>query len=193
MAQAFIHIEFGGGGTDGGYLSIDGAKPIKLKNDMVFALNPGTHHFGFSNKSKASRAVSTGNALSGNLLTAYAMEHDAVDGEVTLSLDENDMAFFTIVSNNWGKVIALPTYTIGTLDAEQAAEADRLARALRGKRSRKKKRTIGIIMILCSVFGTNNAIHVPEGERNTEGIILFIAIGGIGLLLFILGLIKKKK
>lgn len=195
MAQAFIHIEFGGGGTAGGYLSIDGGKAIKLKNDMIFALNPGSHNFAFSNKSKASRLASTATALNGDIIGTYALEHDAIDGDVTLALDENDMAFFTIVSNNFGKVIALPTYTIGELNEEQAAEAAAIAKLQKDKKSRKTKRTVGIIMILCSIISTNNALGEPAAERDAASIALCIAIGVIGVLVLLwgIGIFNKKK
>lgn len=187
--MAFIKVEFGGKKTGGGYLRIDGGKQIKLRDGMIIPIGAGAHALTFSNKSGASRAISTGNALAGNAMTAYAMERDAVDGEITVRLDDKDMLFLTVVSNGSGTVMALPTYSVRELDDEEYATASQIASDAAIAKKKKTRRIVGIVLILCSIVGGNNLSQA--GEDFATLLFLVIAMALVGVLCLFWDLIKK--
>lgn len=187
--MAFIKVQFGGQKRGGGYLRVDGGKQIKLLDDMVIRVGAGAHALTFSNKSGASRAISTGNALAGNAMMTYAMERDAVDGEITVDLDPNDMLFLTVVSDSSGKVIALPTYSIRELDEDEVALANQIANDFIAAKNKKTRRIAGIVLILCSIVVGSNLSQA--GEDFAGMLFCVIAMALIGVLCLFWGLIKK--
>lgn len=186
--MAFIQIEFGGGKTAGGFLSIDGGKRIKLKDGKIIPVSAGVHYLSFSNKSKADRAISTANALEGNAKMAYMLEKDAVDGDITIELADNDMMFFTVISNNAGTVVSLPTYSVRELDDEELQTATDICIKQQAAAKRKGKRKWGIIVALLGVVAA-----FQNGVDTTTRIVgICMIIAGILLFLWGTGLLSKK-
>ncbi len=114
--MAYIQIELAGQKTFGGYLKIDGEKQIKLIDGLLIPVSAGTHYLDFSSESKASRNMSKANAALGNYREAAFMERNSVDGEITVTLDENDLMTFTVVSDKKSRILGLPQYTVRELD-----------------------------------------------------------------------------
>lgn len=105
--MAYIQVEFAGKATSGGYLKIDGGKQIKLTDGKIIPIDAGVHHLSFSSQSGSARAASTATALTGNVAATYALEHNSVDGEITIELDENDLMCFTVASDAKGHILSL--------------------------------------------------------------------------------------
>lgn len=187
--MAFIKVEFGGKKKGGGYLRVDGGKQIKLLDGMVITVGSGAHSLIFSNKSGADRAISTGNALAGNAMMTYAMERDAVDGEITVNLDAKDMLFLTVVSNGSGKVISLPTYSIRELDDDEVALANQIANDFIAAKKKKTRRIVGIFLILVSLLGPGT--FMEGGADYISALLIVIAFAVAGVLCLFWDLVKK--
>lgn len=184
--MAFIQVEFGGRKSTGGYLKIDGGKQTKLADGMIIPIEAGTHYLSFSNKSGSTHAMARASAATGNYNTAYMLESDSVDGDITVNLDENDMMFLTVVSDNSGNVLALPTYSVRELDEEEIERAYELLSNQNDRaaaRSRKRKLIWGIILAFLGV----DMLFTPGGLP--AGLILT----AVGAILILFGIKKKKK
>lgn len=124
--MAYICIEYGGKKTFGGYLSVDGDKQMILSEGLMIKVEGGTHHLHFMNVPKANTKILDANVMAGNVGTVNMMLDNLVEGDITESLDDNDLMTFTVVSDNNGKILDLPTYKVTSLDEEGMKEADKL-------------------------------------------------------------------
>lgn len=188
--MAFINVELGGQKTSGGYLKIDGGKQIKLKEGLIIPVSAGTHYLSFSSKSGGERAMSNANAAVGNVRLANSMEKGAVDGEITVDLDENDMVFLSIVSDRKGNVLALPRYSVRELDEDELAQANEIIseqNVRAAAKSRKKKKIWGVVLAVLGI----DTFFTGVGD-GIEGIIGPIILIAVGVLLFLAGFLKKK-
>ena len=185
--MAYIQIELAGQKTFGGYLKIDGEKQIKLVDGLLIPVAAGTHYLDFSSESKASRNMSKANAAMGNYREAAFMERNSVDGEITVTLDENDLMTFTVVSDKKSHILGLPTYTVRELDESELETATAIlkeqAAAFAGAK-KKRKFIWGILAAALGIFG------LFQGKETLAVSFILIAVGA---LLIFLGLSKKKK
>lgn len=185
--MAYIQIELAGQKTFGGYLKIDGEKQIKLIDGLLIPVSAGTHYLDFSSESKASRNMSKANAALGNYREAAFMERNSVDGEITVTLDENDLMTFTVVSDKKSRILGLPQYTVRELDESELETATAIlneqAAAFAGAK-KKRKFICGILVAALGVFG------LFQGKETLAVSFILIAVGA---LLIFLGLSKKKR
>ena len=185
--MAYIQIELAGQKTFGGYLKIDGEKQIKLIDGLLIPVSAGTHYLDFSSESKASRNMSKANAALGNYREAAFMERNSVDGEITVTLDENDLMTFTVVSDKKSRILGLPQYTVRELDESEFETATAIlneqAAAFAGAK-KKRKFIWGILVAALGVFG------LFQGKETLAVSFILIAVGA---LLIFLGLSKKKR
>lgn len=185
--MAYIQIELAGQKTFGGYLKIDGEKQIKLIDGLLIPVSAGTHYLDFSSESKASRNMSKANAALGNYREAAFMERNSVDGEITVTLDENDLMTFTVVSDKKSRILGLPQYTVRELDESELETATAIlneqAAAFAGAK-KKRKFIWGILVVALGVFG------LFQGKETLAVSFILIAVGA---LLIFLGLSKKKR
>lgn len=189
--MAFIHVELGGQKTSGGYLKVDGGKSIKLQEGLIIPISAGTHYLSFSNKSGGDRAMARANAAVGNVRLANAMESDALDGEITVDLNENDMVFLSIVSDSKGNVLALPRYSVRELDEDELNQANEIVKnqnVRAAKKSRRRKMIWGVVL---AALGLDTLfMGMGDGVEGLAGPIVLIAVG---VLLFLMGFLKKKE
>lgn len=190
--MAFINVALGGQKTSGGYLKIDGGKQIKLKEGLVIPISAGTHYLSFSNKSGGERAMAKTNAAVGNVRLANAMEGDALDGEITVDLNENDMVFLSIVSDSRGNVLALPRYSVRELDEDELNQAIEIVNEQNVKATAKSKRKKMIWGVVLAVLGVD-LLFTGFNMDGITGIIGPVILIAIGVLLFLAGFLKKKK
>ena len=187
--MAYIQIELAGQKTFGGYLKIDGEKQIKLIDGLLIPIAEGTHHLDFSSESKASRNMSKANAALGNYREAAFMERNSVDGEINVTLDENDLMTLTVVSDKKSHILGLPQYTVRELDESELETATAIlneqAAAFAGAK-KKRKFIWGILAAVLGVFG----LFQRKGTFTLVESFILIAVG---VLLIFLGLSKKKK
>lgn len=185
--MAYIQIELAGQKTFGGYLKIDGEKQIKLIDGLLIPVSAGTHYLDFSSESKVSRNMSKANAALGNYREAAFMERNSVDGEITVTLDENDLMTFIVVSDKKSRIIGLPQYTVRELDESELETATAIlneqAAAFAGAK-KKRKFIWGILVAALGVFG------LFQGKETLAVSFILIAVGA---LLIFLGLSKKKR
>lgn len=185
--MAYIQIELAGQKTFGGYLKIDGEKQIKLIDGLLIPVSAGTHYLDFSSESKASRNMSKANAALGNYREAAFMERNSVDGEITVTLDENDLMTFIVVSDKKSRILGLPQYTVRELDESELETATAIlneqAAAFAGAK-KKRKFIWGILVAALGVFG------LFQGKETLAVSFILIAVGA---LLIFLGLSKKKR
>mgnify|MGYP000142635678 FL=1 len=185
--MAYIQIELAGQKTFGGYLKIDGEKQIKLIDGLLIPVSAGTHYLDFSSESKSSRNMSKANAALGNYREAAFMERNSVDGEITVTLDENDLMTFTVVSDKKSRILGLPQYTVRELDESELETATAIlneqAAAFAGAK-KKRKFIWGILVAALGVFG------LFQGKETLAVSFILIAVGA---LLIFLGLSKKKR
>lgn len=185
--MAYIQIELAGQKTFGGYLKIDGEKQIKLIDGLLIPVSAGTHYLDFSSESKASRNMSKANAALGNYGEAAFMERNSVDGEITVTLDENDLMTFIVVSDKKSRILGLPQYTVRELDESELETATAIlneqAAAFAGAK-KKRKFIWGILVAALGVFG------LFQGKETLAVSFILIAVGA---LLIFLGLSKKKR
>lgn len=185
--MAYIQIELAGQKTFGGYLKIDGEKQIKLIDGLLIPVSAGTHYLDFSSESKVSRNMSKANAALGNYREAAFMERNSVDGEITVTLDENDLMTFIVVSDKKSRILGLPQYTVRELDESELETATAIlneqAAAFAGAK-KKRKFIWGILVAALGVFG------LFQGKETLAVSFILIAVGA---LLIFLGLSKKKR
>lgn len=185
--MAYIQIELAGQKTFGGYLKIDGEKQIKLIDGLLIPVSAGTHYLDFSSESKASRNMSKANTALGNYREAAFMERNSVDGEITVTLDENDLMTFTVVSDKKSRILGLPQYTVRELGESELETATAIlneqAAAFAGAK-KKRKFIWGILVAALGVFG------LFQGKETLAVSFILIAVGA---LLIFLGLSKKKR
>lgn len=192
LLMAFIEIEFGGQKTAGGHLKIDGGKQIKLTDGMIIPIGAGTHYLSFSNQSGATRTMTQASAATGNYDMAYAMASKARDGEITVELDENDIMFFTVVSDGMGNVLGLPTYSVQELTEEGLKQVEEILAEQQARvaaRSRRRKKIWGVILAVFGIFCLFGGIATTNLDSALGGLV----ITAIGVLLFLVGTLKKKK
>ena len=131
--------------------------------------------------------MSKANAALGNYREAAFMERNSVDGEITVTLDENDLMTFTVVSDKKSRILGLPQYTVRELDELELETATAIlneqAAAFAGAK-KKRKFIWGILVAALGVFG------LFQGKETLAVSFILIAVGA---LLIFLGLSKKKR
>lgn len=190
--MAFIQIEFGGQKTSGGFLKIDGGRQIKLTDGLLIPINAGTHYLSFSNQGSGTRAMTKANAAAGNVKATAAMLSNAIDGDITVELDENDIMFFTVVSDHKGNVLSLPTYTVQELNEEGLKRAEEILadqEVQHTARSRKRRKIWGVIVAIIGILG----IIMSTPGLSTDELLAGLLLIAVGVLLFLSGSLKKKK
>ncbi len=185
--MAYIVIEFAGKKTFGGYLSVDGEKKIKLTDDMLISVPAGTHYLDFSSQSGTMRGMANLNAAVGNYRTAAFMEHNSIDGVVSVNFGETGVMKLTIVSDASGHVLDNPSYEIVDMDEEayRAFDEEYTRRISVPRRGKSFGWGIGISILSLCILLSNAA------SGDTTLIITWIVILAVGILMTALGAKKR--
>ena len=177
--MAFISVEFAGQKTFGGYLRIDGGKQIQLLDGLIIPVEPGTHHISFSTLTAAARNINKINVAVGNYNTAAWGEKDAVDGEITQTFDENDVMFFTVVSDAKGHILSQPQFSVRELSDEEmdaALEAYENQKVEISGLVEEDKKSAIIELVLCIFLGSMGA-HKFYRKKIGLGVLYLFTFG----------------
>lgn len=177
----FIIIDLQGKQTAGGYLKVDGDGAISLSDDLMIAVEPGTHCLEFSSQSSTQRGLANFNAAIGNYNTAAWAEKDAIDGKITERFSENSVMILSIISNSTGRILDLPTYNMREVSDEEYNELCDMYNSRIVAQETHEKNTVGTELLLCFFFGTFGVHKFYRGKIGMGLLYLFTAgLFGLG-------------
>ena len=138
--MTYIEIKWTGKATYGGYLSIDGEKPIFLDDTLLIPVEAGTHHLQFYGNKPNSPSTADSNAM--------------------IEIEEDEYIVFEIFSDANQNILTTPTFTTyeltnakrASLDAKHKTQVEYLfnGRIEELKKTLNKKR---FEFITCLLFG----------------------------------------
>lgn len=192
--MAFIYVQFEGKKTFGGYLKIDNGRQISLKDGSIIPVEPGTHYLSFSSKSSLERGLSNASAALGDYKTAIRAERNSVDGNITETFNENDVMFFTVVSDAYNHILGQPTFNIRELSDEEIQSLTTQYEAnleIKNQEIAKAQKGIGVELVLCLFVGYLGA-HKFYRKKIGMGLLYLFTMGlfGLGILVDLLCIIK---
>lgn len=200
--MAFLHTSITGNTSFGGYISMDGDKSVPIQDDMTYEITPGKHNFRIFTKSDLERRY--GNAQHGitshisnpGLLDAIIDAHAAHsigDGwSFDVILENNDCVTVAVTSKGQN-LIGDPVYEVEELPADVAESLRSQIEQVRNTPRRSKKLMgWGIGLMAAFGIGTYNLFTSSESYAVATAV-FFIAMIGVGALLFWLGFQKKKR
>lgn len=182
--MAYIAIEYGGKKTFGGYLSVDGDKQMILTEGLLIKVGAGTHNLEFMSVPSANKKILDANVYAGNVATVHMMTESWVEGTITERLEENDLLTLTVVSDNNGKILDLPTYQITSLDEEGMKTADQLYQEQAAEGIQADGSNVKTEFFLCLFLGWLGA-HKFYRRKFIVGL-LYLLTFGFGTILWIL-------
>lgn len=188
----YIVVEFAGEKTFGGYLRINNGSQIQLMDGLLIKVEPGTHYLSFSSQNSVNRGISKLNAAVGNYNIAAWSERNSVDGDITETLEENDVMLFTVVSDRGGHILSQPRYTIKEFTDEGIKEVDEKYEEQLAMFAENAQKGITTELILCLLLGWLGAHKFYRGKTGM-GLLYLISMGlfGIGILFDLIGIIIR--
>ncbi|MGM9647702.1 MAG: hypothetical protein ACI3YH_06200 [Eubacteriales bacterium] len=202
--MAYVIVEVFGNTSFGGYLEIDNGVSHKLEDGTVLEIENGPHIFEISTTSKLSRGMGKFQSKLSSMTSSSGVILDTLEQrqinnnlgdswEFQVRVNEEQAVFLSIRSQG-DKLAAAPMYKVIDPDEEQLAalkehfdeiraEQERIANTPR----RSKKMIIwGLVMLFIGVVISLNA-----SELSLPQLVIFIGVGAVGLLIFLLGMRKK--
>jgi len=188
----YILVEFAGEKTFGGYLRINNGSQIQLMDGLLIKVEPGTHYLSFSSQNSVNRGLSKLNAAVGNYNMAAWSERNSVDGDITETLEENDVMLFTVVSDRGGHILSQPRYTIKEFTDEGIKEVDGKYEEQLAMFAENAQKGTTTELILCLLLGWLGAHKFYRGKTGM-GLLYLISMGlfGIGILFDLIGIIIR--
>ena len=188
----YILVEFAGEKTFGGYLRINNGGQIQLMDGLLIKVEAGTHYLSFSSQNSVNRGISKLNAAVGNYNIAAWSERNSVDGDITETLEENDVMLFTVVSDRGGHILSQPRYTIKEFTDEGIKEVDEKYEEQLAMFAENAQKGITTELILCLLLGWLGAHKFYRGKTGM-GLLYLISMGlfGIGILFDLIGIIIR--
>ena len=196
--MAYIGIEYGGKKTFGGYLSVDGDKQMVLTEGLLIKLEPGTHNLHFMNVPSANKTILDANVYAGNVGTVMMMADSMLEGDITISVEYNDLVTLTIVSDDNGKILDMPLYEITELDSEAMVEADRLYQEQAAEGIQADGSNVKTEFFICLFLGWLG-IHKFYRGKTVMGIIYMFTLGfflfgwGLDTIILLIKVLSLKK
>ena len=194
--MAFITIKFGGRKTFGGYLAVDGDQQFPLSDGMIIPVEDGDHFLEFSNWSAALKGLASFNRFLGN----NTGEDKRVQGTISVSLGQKDVAVMTIISDAAKQVLDLPKVSYYTLTDEGYAEMLEASQANAQEASSTGTQQSGapvdqskLVELLLTLFLGQFGVHKFYKKQMGMGILYLCTCGlfGIGWLIDIIRLLKN--
>ena len=188
----YILVEFAGEKTFGGYLRINNGSQIQLMDGLLIKLEPGTHYLSFSSQNSVNRGLSKLNAAVGNYNMAAWSERNSIDGDITESLDENDVMLFTVVSDRGGHILDQPRFTIKEFTDEGIKEVDEKYEEQLAMFAENAQKGTTTELILCLLLGWLGAHKFYRGKTGM-GLLYLISMGlfGFGVFFDLIGIIIR--
>ena len=188
----YILVEFAGEKTFGGYLRINNGSQIQLMDGLLIKVEPGTHYLSFSSQNSVNRGLSKLNAAVGNYNMAAWSERNSVDGDITETLEGNDVMLFTVVSDRGGHILSQPRYTIKEFTDEGIKEVDEKYEEQLAMFAESAQKGTTTELILCLLLGWLGAHKFYKGKTGM-GLLYLISMGlfGIGILFDLIGIIIR--
>lgn len=196
--MAYVKFIVEGNTSYGGYYSVNGGKSQPIKNDMIYEVANGHYRFTISEKSAAVKGASNvgrlANLASSNTSVLYdACMRKQAGGDWNFSVDlvEDTDAVCIYTYTKGQSFYDDPEYKVIELDEAYHQDLKAQFEAIRNTPRRSKKQIgWGIGLMAAFIFGTFNMLSSGETVEPVS-LIFFIAMIGLGALLFLLGIKKK--
>lgn len=203
--MAYIAIEFGGKKTFGGYLSVDGDKQMMLSDGFLIKVDSGTHNLYFMNVPKTNRKIADANFALGvlgasrtNLMTSLYMDSKMIEGEITETLQDNDLLTLTVVSDDNGKILDMPLYRITPMTDEGMVKLDEIYQEQVKEGIQRDGSNVKTEFFICLFLGWLG-IHKFYKGKTFVGLLYMFTLGlflfgwAIDTIVLLIKLIKLKK
>lgn len=197
--SAYLITLISGNESFGGYLSVDGATAFPIENDMTYEIKPGVHSiviYSTSNfdraKGSAQATVYSNTSSSGRIFDAIeagiAMKNLGDKWEMSINVEENQLLALNVTSSG-KKIVATPMYEVSNLTDDEVKQLEKTFEEYRSTPRRNPKQMVwGAILAAVGAFGMFNFIRIGG---DAKAAIILGAILGIGVLLFVLGFMKR--